>query len=103
MWGGGNHRTDRGLFIWWLTCLSLLPLEFVETRSMGQSSAYRLNTWMAGVGWGGGWDQTTRGAHSTSNLRELGSVCLYSAMVPWETLPADLELKPCGVLVDTLS
>lgn len=83
VWGDGNHRTDRGLFIWWLTCLFLLPLEFVKARSMGQSSTYRLNTWMAGVGvgrgGGEGWDQATRGVHSTSKHRELGSVCLYSA------------------------
>lgn len=48
-------RQTGGLLVWGLACLFPLPLEFVKTPSMEQSSTYRVNTIMAGVdGMGGG-------------------------------------------------
>lgn len=86
VWGDGNHRADRGLFIWWLTCLFLLPLEFVKTRSVGQSSAYRLNTWMAGVGVGrGGWGRVGPDhQRSTQHKQAQGvRVCVFVQCRQW--------------------
>lgn len=74
--GVGNHQTEGGPLIWCLACLFILPLEFVKIPSMGQSSAYRLSTVMAGIRVRGGSrpaeEPTVQASTSTQGL------CLHS-------------------------
>lgn len=89
---GGNHQTDRALLIWWLECLFLLPLEFVKSPSMGQSSAYRINTMMPGVGvrLGPGQQRSTQ-CKQAQGLR----VCVFAQW--WQQCPR----KSCLLTVNS--
>lgn len=90
VWGDGNHRTDRGLFIWWLTCLFLLPLEFVKTPWARAQLTDLIPGWQ-GWGWGRGWGRVGPGHQRSTQPKQAQGVRVCVFVQCWQWCPG----KPC--------